>query len=153
MWRDVCVANRAALLDELDAYTAVLARLRTAIQKLATARRSKPYSRARAWRAPSGRNNARAAPRKATHRNSRVEITGNWTQSWNSSISTIFSCVRHGSSAWLEAVSNRVLLLAALAEGETTITNLLDSDDTRVMLDALEKLRRASGARRRHDAS
>jgi 3-phosphoshikimate 1-carboxyvinyltransferase len=33
-----------------------------------------------------------------------------------------------------------VLLLAALAEGETTITNLLDSDDTRVMLDALEKL-------------
>ena len=30
--------------------------------------------------------------------------------------------------------------VAALAEGETTITNLLDSDDTRVMLDALEKL-------------
>jgi prephenate dehydrogenase len=32
MWRDVCVANRAALLDELDAYTAVLARLRAAIE-------------------------------------------------------------------------------------------------------------------------
>jgi prephenate dehydrogenase len=32
MWRDVCVANRAALLEELDAYTAVLARLRTAIE-------------------------------------------------------------------------------------------------------------------------
>lgn len=31
MWRDVCLANRAALLDELDAYTAVLARLRAAI--------------------------------------------------------------------------------------------------------------------------
>ncbi len=31
MWRDVCVANRAALLDELDAYVAVLARLRAAI--------------------------------------------------------------------------------------------------------------------------
>ncbi|MFM0281913.1 3-phosphoshikimate 1-carboxyvinyltransferase [Paraburkholderia sediminicola] len=42
----------------------------------------------------------------------------------------------HGS----KSISNRVLLLAALAEGETTITNLLDSDDTRVMLDALEKL-------------
>src|SRR3954451_17333421 len=39
-----------------------------------------------------------------------------------------------------KSISNRVLLLAALAEGETTITNLLDSDDTRVMLDALEKL-------------
>lgn len=31
MWRDVCLANRAALIDELDAYTAVLDRLRTAI--------------------------------------------------------------------------------------------------------------------------
>lgn len=31
MWRDVCVANRVALLDELDAYTAVLARLRADI--------------------------------------------------------------------------------------------------------------------------
>lgn len=32
MWRDVCIANRVALLDELDAYSAVLARLRTAIE-------------------------------------------------------------------------------------------------------------------------
>lgn len=39
-----------------------------------------------------------------------------------------------------KSISNRVLLLAALAEGETTITNLLDSDDTRVMLDALGTL-------------
>lgn len=39
-----------------------------------------------------------------------------------------------------KSISNRVLLLAALAEGDTTITNLLDSDDTRVMLDALAKL-------------
>jgi 3-phosphoshikimate 1-carboxyvinyltransferase len=47
------------------------------------------------------------------------------------------------------SISNRVLLLAALAEGETTITNLLDSDDTRVMLDALGKLG-VKLARRRH---
>lgn len=31
MWRDVCLANRDALVDELDGYTAVLARLRAAI--------------------------------------------------------------------------------------------------------------------------
>jgi prephenate dehydrogenase len=31
MWRDVCLANRTALVAELDAYTAVLARLRAAI--------------------------------------------------------------------------------------------------------------------------
>lgn len=31
MWRDICLANRDALVDELDGYTAVLARLRAAI--------------------------------------------------------------------------------------------------------------------------
>jgi prephenate dehydrogenase len=31
MWRDVCLANRDALLEELDGYTAVLAQLRAAI--------------------------------------------------------------------------------------------------------------------------
>ncbi len=39
-----------------------------------------------------------------------------------------------------KSISNRVLLLAALAEGETEVRDLLDSDDTRVMLDALRKL-------------
>jgi 3-phosphoshikimate 1-carboxyvinyltransferase len=39
-----------------------------------------------------------------------------------------------------KSISNRVLLLAALAHGETTIFNLLDSHDTRAMLAALETL-------------
>jgi 3-phosphoshikimate 1-carboxyvinyltransferase len=39
-----------------------------------------------------------------------------------------------------KSISNRVLLLAALCEGTTTIEDLLDSDDTRVMLDALRAL-------------
>ena len=39
-----------------------------------------------------------------------------------------------------KSISNRVLLLAALCEGTTTIHDLLDSDDTRVMLDALRIL-------------
>ncbi|KXV05587.1 3-phosphoshikimate 1-carboxyvinyltransferase [Caballeronia megalochromosomata] len=39
-----------------------------------------------------------------------------------------------------KSISNRVLLLAALASGETSITNLLDSDDTRVMIAALKTL-------------
>jgi len=39
-----------------------------------------------------------------------------------------------------KSISNRVLLLAALARGETEIGGLLDADDTRVMKDALEKL-------------
>ena len=39
-----------------------------------------------------------------------------------------------------KSISNRVLLLAALCEGQTTVHDLLDSDDTRVMLDALRAL-------------
>ena len=39
-----------------------------------------------------------------------------------------------------KSLSNRALLLAALAEGTTTITNLLASDDTRHMLGALKQL-------------
>lgn len=39
-----------------------------------------------------------------------------------------------------KSLSNRALLLAALAEGETHLTNLLDSDDIRHMLNALTQL-------------
>lgn len=48
----------------------------------------------------------------------------------------------HGSIALpgSKSISNRVLLLAALSHGTTTIHDLLDSDDTRVMLDALHAL-------------
>lgn len=39
-----------------------------------------------------------------------------------------------------KSISNRVLLLAALAKGQTRITNLLDSDDVKHMLNALTTL-------------
>jgi 3-phosphoshikimate 1-carboxyvinyltransferase len=39
-----------------------------------------------------------------------------------------------------KSISNRVLLLAAMSEGTTTIHDLLESDDTRVMLFALRTL-------------
>lgn len=39
-----------------------------------------------------------------------------------------------------KSLSNRILLLAAVASGETRIRNLLDSDDVRHMLKALGAL-------------
>ena len=39
-----------------------------------------------------------------------------------------------------KSISNRTLLLAALADGETRVRDLLDSDDTRYMLEALHAL-------------
>jgi 3-phosphoshikimate 1-carboxyvinyltransferase len=46
-----------------------------------------------------------------------------------------------------KSISNRVLLLAALCDGPTVVHDPLDSDDTRVMLDAL----RALGCSVRHE--
>jgi 3-phosphoshikimate 1-carboxyvinyltransferase len=51
--------------------------------------------------------------------------------------------VRAGGTVTLpgsKSISNRVLLLAGLAEGTTRVHDLLDSDDTRVMLEALRAL-------------
>ena len=39
-----------------------------------------------------------------------------------------------------KSISNRVLLLAALADGDTAVSGLLDADDTQVMRAALERL-------------
>ena len=39
-----------------------------------------------------------------------------------------------------KSISNRALLLAALSSGQTTLTNLLDADDTQVMRNALRTL-------------
>ncbi len=39
-----------------------------------------------------------------------------------------------------KSISNRALLLSALAEGSTLLIDLLDADDTRVMRDALTAL-------------
>jgi 3-phosphoshikimate 1-carboxyvinyltransferase len=39
-----------------------------------------------------------------------------------------------------KSISNRVLLLAALAEGATEVRGLLDAEDTRVMMEALARL-------------
>ncbi|XDJ35087.1 MAG: prephenate dehydrogenase/arogenate dehydrogenase family protein [Burkholderia sp.] len=50
IWRDVCVANRRALLDELDAYTRVLARLREAIEAGDGAALEAVFARSRAAR-------------------------------------------------------------------------------------------------------
>ncbi|AKU66479.1 3-phosphoshikimate 1-carboxyvinyltransferase [Ottowia sp. oral taxon 894] len=48
-----------------------------------------------------------------------------------------------------KSISNRVLLLAALSEGATRVRGLLDSDDTRVMLQALAQM--GCGVRRADD--
>ncbi|WP_206999463.1 prephenate dehydrogenase [Trinickia mobilis] len=68
MWRDICVANRAALLEELDAYTAVLARLRAAIDAGDGATLEAAFARSRKarteWQERGGKVAAGASPAK-----------------------------------------------------------------------------------------
>ena len=47
-----------------------------------------------------------------------------------------------------KSITNRALICAALARGTSTLTGVLDSDDTRVMLDSLSRL----GFQVKHDA-
>lgn len=66
MWRDVCLANRTALLAELDAYTEVLAKLRAAIDAGDGAALETVFARSRAareaWQERGGKKFAQAAP-------------------------------------------------------------------------------------------
>ncbi|ACR28060.1 prephenate dehydrogenase [Burkholderia glumae] len=62
MWRDVCLANREALLDELDAYTRVLARLRAAIEAGDAAALEAVFTRSRAARTAWQERGGKAAP-------------------------------------------------------------------------------------------
>ena len=52
-----------------------------------------------------------------------------------------------------KSISNRALLLAALAQGTTTLVDLLEADDTKVMLEALRALGIAWRDRRRAGAT
>ncbi len=39
-----------------------------------------------------------------------------------------------------KSITNRAMILAALADGTTTLTGVLDSQDTRVMIESLRRL-------------
>ena len=100
MWRDIALANREALLAELDAYLAALQALRQAV-----AGRRRRGLAGRFFRAP-------------------VTARENWTK--NRILDGISRSARMHRQAsgtvrlpGSKSISNRVLLLAALAEGTT----------------------------------
>jgi hypothetical protein len=128
MWRDICVANRHSLLAELDAYLSELAYLRALL--LAG---DGPALEAVFDEASRARNEwaDKAFPSDAFGR----VIQGFFMEFIDlPPMRKAAGTVRLPGS---KSISNRVLLLAALAEGETLVEDLLDSDDTRVMRNAI----------------
>jgi 3-phosphoshikimate 1-carboxyvinyltransferase len=170
MWRDICVANRAALGDELRGYRLLLDRLQQAVDAGDAAALERSFEQAarlrRQWAAAidegagalrgadpaaqggEGRpvaapgrpkqEKAGARPDGGPARTEGLEAEPDWPPVLTvAPIAHAQGTVRLPGS---KSISNRALLLAALAEGTTVLSRLLDADDTRVMIDALRAL-------------
>ena len=137
MWRDICLANRDAIAAEIEAFQSELAALaeciraamREAVRTRLRGGAGSPQPLAAAVLAPAmvGYPPFLDLPPLAGARGS-VQLPGS------------------------KSISNRTLLLAALAQGVTEIHDLLASDDVDRMLEALEHARcarRAAAPRRR----
>ena len=123
MWRDICVANADKLGAELASYTKKLA----AVKKLLRApRRARPGEAVR--------RGARRARQLAAEDLGRAQARRLMESLRLEPARRAAGTVRLPGS---KSISNRVLLLAALAKGETEIGGLLDADDTQVMREAL----------------
>jgi len=129
MWRDICLVNRQAILAELDQYLSELAFIRALLLSANGPGLEEVFAKARAARmawgeryvndanggGPTNERLPRLPPARCAQGSARLP----------------------GSK---EHAPIRVLLLAALAEGDTHIHDLLHSDDVARMLEALEAL-------------
>ena len=145
MWRDISLANRDALLAEVDAYRAQLDRISALVAAGDGAALEAVFTRAalarRAWGSRfaattavpadgprATRDAAAAMSAAATRRRAHLDLPP---------ASRAEGIVALPGS---KSISNRTLLLAALASGDTTVRGLLDADDVDRMLDALGML-------------
>ena len=87
--------------------------------------------------APAKCGSTRRRPSRSSRTLTRANATGAMEQLTLKPIKKVEGTVRLPGS---KSLSNRILLLAALAEGTTKVENLLDSDDIRYMVDALKVL-------------
>lgn len=129
MWHDVCIANRTELLNQLDAFTAGLARLRSAIETQDSQTMLGVFTRAKAAR---------------EHFNKMLSGTAySLTQQQKSSR----FIVRSGTSLQGairvpgdKSISHRAVMLGALAEGVTSISGFLESEDSQATVQAFRNM-------------
>ena len=160
MWRDISLANREALLGELDAYLAQLTTMRAMLAAQDAQGLEGIYANARDARerwisaiegkgtVPTGLSPDFKEHNESPGTDCRLGAEG---QSPNTNtamterlhhldlapVHKVQGVVRLPGS---KSISNRTLLLAALSHGSTAILDLLESDDTHVMLEALRAL-------------
>ncbi|MBV0933413.1 bifunctional prephenate dehydrogenase/3-phosphoshikimate 1-carboxyvinyltransferase [Marinobacterium weihaiense] len=129
MWHDICIANRSAILAQIDRYTTGVARLRQAIEQGDSEGMLGIFTRAKAARdhftrllnksSYSSNDHTRAVHLRAQ---SGGELSGEVRVPGDKSI------------------SHRAIILAAIAEGVTDITGFLENEDSLATLQALRDM-------------
>ena len=132
MWRDIALANRKNLSRSVDAFVAELKKFQTALKRSDAKAVEKFFA------------TAKAAPRQLVrvsgfnlHRNEFLD--GRFPTSSKSSRSA--KPVRAEITVpGSKSITNRALILAALADGETILKGALWSEDTQIMVECLQEL-------------
>ncbi|MBR9827597.1 MAG: bifunctional prephenate dehydrogenase/3-phosphoshikimate 1-carboxyvinyltransferase [Oceanospirillales bacterium] len=129
MWHDICVANRDAILAQIDRYTAGVSRLRGAIAQSDSEGMLGIFTRAKAARdhftrllnksSYSSNDHLRPVDLRAT---GGAELGGELTLPGDKSI------------------SQRAIILAAIADGVTDISGFLENEDSLATLQALRDM-------------
>ncbi len=133
MWRDIALANRGALQAELAGIPRARWSSLAARSMPVTARRSSGSSRGR------GRRGAAGKRRSATARQRR-RVGDDVRHRRRFTLRPVAHAEGTVALPGSKSISNRTLLLSALARGTTTLRDVLVADDTDRMLDALEAL-------------
>jgi len=129
MWHDICIANRGAVLTQIDRYMAGLTRLRGAIEQGDSQAMLGIFTRAKAARDHFTRlltGSAYSSNDHAAAVNLDVSSEG----------VPVGELVLPGD----KSVSHRAIILAAIAEGVTDISGFLESEDSLATLQAMRDM-------------
>lgn len=129
MWHDICVANRTAVLAQIDRYTTGLARLRGAIDSGDSQAMLGIFTRAKAARDHFTRLLTGSAYSSNDHA-ATVHLRV------NSSGVPVGELVLPGD----KSVSHRAIILAAISDGVTNISGFLESEDSLATLQAMRDM-------------
>lgn len=129
MWHDVCIANRTELLNQLDAFTQGLSRLRSAIEAQDSQTMLGVFTRAKAAR---------------EHFNKILSGTAySLTQQQKPSRFIVRSGTALQGAIRVpgdKSISHRAVMLGALAEGVTSISGFLESEDSQATVQAFRNM-------------
>lgn len=129
MWHDICIANRTAVLAQIDRYTTGLGRLREAVDTSDSQAMLGIFTRAKAARDHFTRLLTGSAYSSNDH-------TARVTLRVSSNGAPIGELVLPGD----KSVSHRAIILAAIADGVTDISGFLESEDSLATLQAMRDM-------------